>query len=272
MSRNIETTYIKDKFSILLSKLVVEAKLSYNEITDRLIEDDFLDSFERNDLSIFCDKSYEAITFDLFKKEVVYSQDIDPVIFWCGRQYMNLFLNRLIPLKQLFILCPLKQMEKYYEIYHEQSESKFIDVFMNKEYKNSILKKLRNKRNLSIRELSILTGISVNTLKYYENNINLYKASFDNINRILEVLEYSDSLVKKKTAFIPSFISLLEDKQLKQSFDKYIQTFYNTTDKIIFEYNSYWLDSKRKKLISSKVIDCAIIYSIEQYTGDRLLF
>ena len=143
---------------------------------------------------------------------------------------------------------------------------------MNKEYKNSILKELRNKRHYSIRELSILTGISVNTLKYYENNINLYKASFDNINRILEVLEYSDSLVKKKTAFIPSFISELEDKQLKQSFDKYIQTFYNTKDKIIFEYNSYWLDSKRKKLISSKVIDCAIIYSIEQYTGDRLLF
>lgn len=272
MSISVGTTYIKDKFSTLLSKLVVEAKLSYNEITDRFIEDDFLDAFEKNDLSIFYDKSYEAIIFDLFKKEVVYSEDIDPVIFWCGRQYMNLFLNRFIPLKQLFILCPLRQMEKYYEIYHEQSDSKFIDVFMDKEYKNSILKELRNKRNYSIRELSILTGISANTLKYYEENDNLYKASYYNVNRILEVLEYSDSLVKKKTAFIPSFISLLEDKQLKQSFDKHIQNFYNTKDSIVFEYNGFWFNGKRKKLISSKVIDSAIIYSIEQYSGDRLLF
>lgn len=185
---------------------------------------------------------------------------------------MNLFLNKRIPLKQLFVLCPLRKMEEYYEIYHEQSPSKFIDVFMKNEYTNSILKTLRNKRNYSIRELSVLTGISINTLKYYEDNDKLYKASFDNIKKILNVLEYSDSIVKRTTNYIPSFISLLQDKQLKQLFDEYIHSFYNTNDDIEYYLNDFWFVGKKRKLISRKVIDAATIYAIEQYKDDNLIF
>lgn len=272
MSKTTGTSYIKNKFATLLSKMVTDAKLGYNEITDTLIDNDFLDCFEKNDISIIYDKSYEAIIYNLFRKECSYSESIDPVVYWCGEQYISLFFNKRIPLKQLFLICPLKQMETYYDIYHEQNESKFIEMFIEKNYKESILKKLRKKRAYSARELSILSSISINTIKYYENNSNLYKASFENINKILSVLNYSDSLVKEKTNYVPSFISLINIKEIKTNFDKYISYFNNSNIETEYINGDFWIKGKQRKLIERKVVDAAIVYAIENYKGDKLLF
>ena len=272
MSKSTGVQYIKNKFATLLSKMVTDAKLGYNEITDKLIEEDFLDCFEKNDISIIYDRSYEAIIYDLFKKECSYSEQIDPVIYWCGEQYISLFLNKRIPLKQLLLICPLQQMESYYDIYHEQNEKKFIEMFIKKIYKESILKRLRKKRGYSARELAILSSISINTIKYYENNNNLYKASFENIARILSVINYSNSLMKEKTSYVPSFISLINIKEIKINFDKYICNFYNTDDEIEYSNGYFWIKRQRKKKIDKKVIDSAIVYAIENYEGDKLLF
>ena len=42
MNKTAGTSYIKNKFATLLSKMVTDAKLGYNEITDKLIENSFL--------------------------------------------------------------------------------------------------------------------------------------------------------------------------------------------------------------------------------------
>lgn len=272
MKINTETTYIKNKFSTLLSKMVTDAKLGYNEITNKFIENDFLDCFEKNDLSEFYDKSYEAIIFDLFKKECSFSEGIDPVVYWCGTQYINIFLNKRIPLKQLFLICSLKQMESYYEIYHQQNESKFIDMFIEKIYSESILKILRKKRNYSARQLAVLSSISINTIKYYENNKNLYNASFENINKLTMVLNYSYSLIKEKTDYIPSYNPLINIKEIRTNFEKYISYFYNSDANIEYYADEFWLLETHKKKIEKKVIDSAIVYAIENYSGDKLLF
>lgn len=273
MKKTEGTLYIKNKFATLLSKMVTDGGLSYNEITNKLIEDNFLDCFETNDIKEFYDKSYESIIYSLFKKECVYHEGIDPVVYWCGLQYMNLFLNKRIPLKQLLILCPLSKMESYYKTYHELNDSKFIDVFMKKEYSNSILKQLRNNRNYSIRELSLLSSISPNTLKYYEDNHNLYKASFSNIIKLLNILDYSDSVVKEKTCYIPpSFSSLLKIKEIKKFFNEYIHMFFNTNDDIEYNLGVFWLKSNRNKKIDKEIVDSAIVFAIEKYEGNKLLF
>lgn len=271
-TETIDIPYIKDKFSTLLSKLVTNARLSYSDITYRFIKSDFLDCFENNNLSYFFDKSYEAIIQDLFNKESVYSEDIDPVIYWCGIQYMNIFLNKRIPLKQLFLMCPLRKMESYYEMYHEQNDIKLVNVFMNELYQKSILKELRNDKRYSIRELSILTGISPNTLKYYEDNKNLFKASFENVNKLRKVLECSDSLMKEKSDFVPYTNVILETKETKQNFDKYVKNYYNSDNRIIYEDDSYYQEGRTKRLVTKDVRDSAILYTIDQYNDDKLLF
>ena len=272
MNTRTGTRYIKNKFATLLSKMVTDAKLGYNEITDKLIENEFLECFEKNDISIIYDKSYEAIIYDLFKKECSYSENIDPVIYWCGEQYISLFLNKRIPLKQLLLICPLQQMESYYDIYHEQNEIKIIEMFIKKIYKESILKKLRKKRGYSARELAILSSVSINTIKYYENNSNLYKASFENITKILSVLNYSDSLIKKKTCYVPSFVSLINIEEIKINFEKYIRNFYNSEDEIEYSTGYFWIKKQHKKKVDNKVVNAAIIYAIENYKEKKLLF
>ena len=272
MNKSAGTSYIKSKIATLLSKMVTDAKLTYNEITDKLIDDDFLDCFEKNDISIIYNKSCEAIIHDLFRKEGSYSEEIDPVVYWCGEQYISLFLNKRIPLKQLFLLCPLKQMESYYNVYHEQNESKFIQMFIKKDYKESILKKIRKKRGYSARELSILSSVSINTIKYYENNNNLYRASFENINKILSVLNYSDSLVKEKTNFVPSYISLINIKEIKKNFDNYISLFVNSNVETEYINGDFWIKGQHKKKIDRKVVEAATVYAIENYNENKLLF
>lgn len=251
--------------------MVTDAKLGYNEITDKLINEDFLDCFEKNDISIIYNKSYESIIYDLYRKECSYSENIDPVVYWCGEQYINLFLNKRIPLKQLFLLCSLKQMESYYDIYHEQNTSKFIEMFIKDIYKESTLKKLRKKRGYSARELAILSSISVNIIKYYENNINLYKASFENVKKILSVLEYSDSLVKEKTNYIPDFTHLLKIEEIKTDFDRYICNFCNSDKEIVFDNSYCWIKGNQNK-IDRKVVEAAIVHAINNYKGTKLLF
>lgn len=272
MNKTAGTSYIKNKFATLLSKMVTDAKLGYNEITDKLIENDFLDCFEKNDISIIYDKSYESIIYDLFKKECAFSEGTDPVIYWCGEQYISIFLNKRIPLKQLFVICSLKEMESYFDIYHQQNESKFIDFFMNKVKNESILYKLRKKRGYSARELATLSSISINTIKYYEKNENLFNASFENISKILSVLDYSYSIVKEKTNYIPSFISLINIKEIKINFEKYIHEFYNSYNTIEYNLGQFWLIGNQKKKIDKKVIDAALVYAIENYSEEKLLF
>ena len=272
MNEFIGTSYIKNKFATLLSKMVTDGKLGYSEITDKLIENDFLDCFEKNDTSIIYNKSYESIIYDLFKKECAYSQGIDPVIYWCGEQYISIFLNKRIPLKQLFVICSLNEMESYFDIYHQQNESKFIDMFINRLYGESILKKLRKKRGYSARELAILSSVSINTIKYYEKNENLYNASFNNINKILSVLDFSYSTVKEKTNYVPSYISLIDIKEIKVNFERYIYEYYCSSNKIEYDDGEFWIIGTHKKKIDKKVINAALVYAIENYNEEKLLF
>ena len=228
--------------------------------------------FEDNELSYFYDKSYESIIYSLFKKECSYSEGLDPVVYWCGQQYMNIFLNLRIPLKQIFVVCPISKIESYYDIYHEQNGSKLIDIFLKDDYLNSIIKILRKKRGYSLRELSLLTNISINTLKYYECNQNLYAASFKNVSKILNVLEYSYSIAREKTDYIPNYISLLTIDEIKESFENYICSYYSSNGSVELEMDSFWFVSNRRIKIDTKVVDSAIVFAIEKYKDNKLLF
>ena len=78
--------------------------------------------------------------------------------------------------------------------------------------------------------------------------------------------------MKEKTSYVPSFISLINIKEIKINFDKYICNFYNTDNEIEYSNGYFWIKRQRKKKIDKKVIDSAIVYAIENYEGDKLLF
>lgn len=232
MNINFYQTYeIKKKFGALLSLLFHGAHLEFSNITKKLIDSSFLDLFENNQLELFMDKSNEELVKELFPNSIINTEitnDIGP-LYWSGIQYMNIFFNYRIPLKVIFLVCPLDNMVNKYDIYHEMNEKNLCDDFIKNEYQNnSILKKLRKDRNLTVRELSLLTQIKETTIRYYElNNNNLFEASSNNINSLMTTLDVDPIFFKKKSAYIPTNYNLLHNEEFLDCVKDVFSRLYN---------------------------------------------
>lgn len=233
MINRINTTEFKIKFATLLSKLYYSASLSLEHISYIIAYSDVFDFVEKNDTSSFMDKQYSELAKEYFNASLLHeSNDINP-IYWAGLQYINILLDKKIPLNQLFILCPLKEMVSHYEIYHEMSETQLIEEFMNNEYKRSLLSLLIKHNNTSYKKISVMTGISINTLKYYsKSNDILFKTSFDNIFLLMKSLNVkSVSLFQKESSFI-NVNSIFEEDEKRNDFieltKKYLNIDHNT--------------------------------------------
>lgn len=213
----INISELKTKFGKLLSYLFHNANLELDNINDKLLSSSFLDMLEDNRLNEFISMPLEVMTRELFPKveQSLDSNNDIGEIYWAGLQYMNLFLNYRIPLRTLFILCPLKEMVVKFTIYHEMNEIELCKDFMKDNYiNNSILKYFRNLKRLSVRELSILSGVAEPTIKYLEdNNNNFYNATNKTLDSICRVLNIDMTFLKRKSQFLPVTYNLLNNKE-----------------------------------------------------------
>ena len=126
---------------------------------------------------------------------------------------MNIFLNYKIPLRTIILLCPLKEMIKKYQIFHEMNEIMLCKDFLNNEYVNkSILQYFRKRRDVSTRQLSLLTGLSEPGIKRMEsNNKNLFNASSQTVSLLSDTLGIDHTFLKRKSSFIPATYNLLSN-------------------------------------------------------------
>lgn len=213
----INISELKTKFGKLLSYLFHNANLELDNINDKLLSSSFLDMLEDNRLNEFISMPLEVMTRELFPKveQSLDSNNDIGEIYWAGLQYMNLFLNYRIPLRTLFILCPLKEMVAKFTIYHEMNEIELCKDFMKDNYiNNSILKYFRNLKRLSVRELSILSGVAEPTIKYLEdNNNNFYNATNKTLDSICRLLNIDMTFLKRKSQFLPVTYNLLNNKE-----------------------------------------------------------
>lgn len=293
MVNYVNVSLMKRKFAKLLSSLYHQANIELVNISEQFIFGDYFDSLENNKDNNLLIKPIDVIINDLFKAPLLNdeSQDIGP-IYWSGIQYMNLFLNYGIPIKTLFLLCPLDQMAAHYQVYHEMGEIQFCEMFLKTYYAKSILKLLRKERGLTVNELSMLTRISVPTINYYEaNNDNLFNASNKNISEISNALKVSDIFFKKESDFVPLSEYLIQDIDFVKSFSKVINTYFNLKNDqlisidpledvdvpylIINNPNTLFL--KKKKIIIKDdllllLFKNALIEMKENYSWESLLF
>lgn len=228
MFNYIDVLSIKRKFARLLSALYHQANIELANITDKFTFGDYFDSLENNNIDNML-KPVDVIINDLFKAPLLGDnvQDVGP-LYWSGIQYMNLFLNYSIPLRTLFLVCPLNQMVGHYNIYHEMSEIQFCDMFLKTYCQKSILKILRKERKMTVAELAALTRITVPTINYYEaSNENLFNASYKNISKISKVLGVSELFFKKESDFVPVSEYLIKDIDFVKSFSRVTNGFFN---------------------------------------------
>lgn len=295
----INISDLKVKFGRILSYLFHNANIELDNINEKLISSNFLDLLEENRLNEFMSMPLEVVTEKLFPKveqSLNGNNDIGEV-YWAGLQYMNLFLNYRIPLRTLFILCPLKEMVAKFAIYHEMNEIELCKDFMKDNYLNrSILKYFRNSKHLSVRELSVLSLVAEPTIKYLEdNNINFYNATNKTIDSICRILNIDMTFLKRKSLFLPVTYNLLNNKEFVVLLSIVIGKYYLNGDSpnlsikfykekdldkgqaylFVNNHPSLFISGKEKFIDDSVfkgILDLTIDSYLQKYIGTTLVF
>ena len=220
----------KIKFATFLSKLFYGASLSLEHISYKAAYTDIFSFTEKNNFKLFMEAQYSELAKRMYGSDLIYESDNINPVYWAGLQYINIFINKKIPLRQIFLLCPLNEMVAHYEIYHEMNENALIEEFMDNEYKRSIFSLILKKKRITFNKLSFLTGISINTLKSYtRSNETLFKASFSNLTMIMNYLGINEtSLFMKKSLFI-DINSIFSDEYLKERFIDKVKEYLDIT-------------------------------------------
>ena len=269
----IDIIELKDKFSDYLNKLYTNNKLSVDSISNTIIENNLFDFLEENKTREFLSCSYEEFVYKLYKINSIYvnNSQISELI-WASKMYLTLSLNLNIPLKTIVLLCPLKQMLELFEVNHETNDIQTIDYFKTNVLNNSILKALRKLRNVTVRQLSVMTGININTLNAYEkNNTNLYNASFSNIQLMMQALNVSCSFFKKESSFIPFNYLLLENKQIQAYMLNFFNDYYKKELSIKSMEPIIELNDKNKTIyVDEKLLSIAYKQAINLYLKDEV--
>ena len=295
----IEMSELKKKFGNLLSYLHFDNHIRAENISDALVNSLLLDLLENNKLDEFMSFSYEKMATALFPGLQLIRRESNYVdeYYWSGIQYINIFLNYRIPLRTIILLCPLEEMVKKYDVFHEMNEIELCKSFLNNEYKNkSILKEFRNKRKASARQLSLLCNISISSIKHLEEDNNyLFSASANNIFSLSSALRMSPCFTRKKSAFTPITHSLLVDEDFASVLGEVVGKYFlkeknpnllirfsrenkvNLNDTYLFiEGIPYLLINGKEKYIDDaifqKMLDVAVDQYIEQNLKTNLVF
>ncbi|MBE6127443.1 MAG: helix-turn-helix transcriptional regulator [Erysipelotrichaceae bacterium] len=231
MIRFVDLERFEETFARMLSAFHHDGGLSFEHITRKIVEGDYFDFLEKNDwdaLEAYSGKSYQTMLRELFGFEFNknLSEEVGPV-YWAGKAYMKVFFNYRIPLKQLFLLCPLEKMVGYFSPFHEMGFSSVCDQIRKEDCRASILKTLRKTRGYTVAQLSILTDISKTTLTYYElDNDHLFKASSDNMASLARSLKADPSIFRRRSFFNPMSRFLLRDAAFSQGLLQALTGFY----------------------------------------------
>ena len=174
---NNQTLDLKKKFGLMLCYLF-DAGFSLEYISHKIVHDSFFLFFENNDALSFLQLPIETIVEKVFLKRVYidYSKPVQSELFWAGTMYVSLLLNKRVPLQRSVLILPLAKMVSLFDPYHEMNDAQLLQRYDEEEQRQSVLK-LLNDQGLSMRQLSMILGINLNTLLSYTDNRKLFAMS-----------------------------------------------------------------------------------------------
>lgn len=255
---------LKDKFGQFLSHLSKDANLSVTEINDVIVNDEFFDFLEKNIAADFMSKSFQDISKIVFGKDFEFRYDGRELVmfFWAGMEYINIAINESVPLRKVFLLLPLEEMLSLFSVYHEMNDFKMIEKWREIYESRSVLSILCKRKRITQKNLSIASGVDINSIKRYcKNNDNLSTASYLTIKSLLNVLDVSDVFVKKESDFIPYDDFLKDYYPFKKHFEEnakdyvYSRGVNDVDPKLIsFIFNGIKPDEIKEQLKNSKYV------------------
>lgn len=189
---------LRESFSRLFV-LAVNNKMHLKAFTKALCRSNFINLIQKNRYNEMYDYPLETLFFQITGYKVKDdSYGIYNDAYWCGQNYFDLFFNVKKCFEFIFLKLPFEKMLDLYSIYHEMDFSSLLEYFNKIDKESTILRLLCINDHCSLNDLSIATGISLNTLKKYNSSDELlYKASFSNIAKIIKYFDVSHLLFVK---------------------------------------------------------------------------
>lgn len=156
----------------------LEKKYSFSAIENLIVSSDFVNKLENNEYDI--DSKSSDIIKQTYKLENLVDFDISFKGLFLAESYTKLFFDLNKSFEYLFLYLPLEHLVDTYDVYHEMGFSNLKVDFLSIVKEEPLLRKLSKSKNIKLSEITRLTGISENSIKYYAaSDSNLYGASFD---------------------------------------------------------------------------------------------
>ena len=186
--------------------LALAAKIHLSVVTEILGSSLLCEEIEKDDYTKIITETPYEIFRELYASHNYYIAEVRDNSFmnyndayWCGYIYVNLFYKYRKPFLYIFLTLPLDKLLDMYNVYHEMDISAVFEVFEELSKETTLLDRMLKYRKMSAAELARVTGISINTIKYYrKSDDNLYKGSFSNIKRISDALRFNDRVFIEK--------------------------------------------------------------------------
>lgn len=218
---------IRKKFGLLIYYLI-ESGISYEMIQNKIIKDPFFLCFENNHVDNFIDSSIDEIIRNVFGKKVYldYSKSVTAEIVWAGQMYVTILANYGVPIQRSFLVYPLEKMISLFNPYHEMSDYYLCKRYLEDENKTSVLKLLIDNQ-MSVRQLSLVTGISKNTLQSYLSNERLFSSSIDAALKLANYFNVPVVVFSKESNYCPDISLFFKDAEFKNIYLSLVCEYYS---------------------------------------------
>ena len=170
-----------------------DQKLSVDEFAEKFIGSKVCNAFEEANPIYIAGKSANELLGIVLNKEIEYKQNMyaSPE-YWLGfvLAYVQWHFNK--PFKELIEIFPCSKLLLCYFPYHEMDISHLIDMYKERFFSQTPLHMYRKKRELSQSELSKISGVSLRSIKAYEQGkLDISKASYETLYKLAKALSCS---------------------------------------------------------------------------------
>ena len=194
-----ELDNLRETFSRLFV-LAVRNKINFKSFTNMLSNSSFIESIEKDKYNDLFNKPIEQLLFSItgFETKEDNSYGIYNDAYWCGQNYFDLHMKTKKSFVYIFLKLPFEELMNVYSIFHEMDFTSLLEYFRKKEKEKTILRILCEEKRCSLNDISKATTLNLNVLKKYNSSDEaLYKASFQNISKLISYFDVSYLLFKE---------------------------------------------------------------------------
>ena len=194
-----ELDNLRETFSRLFV-LAVRNKINFKSFTNMLSNSSFIESIEKDKYNDLFNKPIEQLLFSItgFETKEDNSYGIYNDAYWCGQNYFDLHMKTKKSFVYIFLKLPFEELMNIYSIFHEMDFTSLLEYFRKKEKEKTILRILCEEKRCSLNDISKATTLNFNVLKKYNSSDEaLYKASFQNISKLISYFDVSYLLFKE---------------------------------------------------------------------------